>query len=156
MITLTEIYNQCLLREELSLSERYLHSLKPKFIVVAQKIYDDWEQDDEGFDDLYGVGGICDDIADKFCEIIYNSNDEFICTTIYDAHNYHTSVYVANTNTKELYHIDLPYYHYEKGAGYNWEKIPNVTFDVSMIEINDISHDYEEYIEDDNFKDFDS
>lgn len=29
--------------------------------------------------------------------------------------------------------IDIPYYEYEVGSGYNWKKIPDVKFDASSI-----------------------
>lgn len=47
-----------------SIKQRLLE-LRPLLIQEAQYLYDSWNQDDEGFDDSSGSGGVCCDIAFK-------------------------------------------------------------------------------------------
>lgn len=130
-----------------------LKKLSPLFIEAAKKIYDEWEQDENGFSESYGAGGICDDIADAILSIIaQNTNYEGF--TFYDEYSYHTSVYVFYCyedeevgNTGYLISVDLPYNYYEKGAGYNWTKIQDVEFKPEMISIIDESSYFKNYID---------
>ena len=38
---------------------RELKEARQEIIEKAQEVYDEWEQDDEGVDEVYGCGGIC-------------------------------------------------------------------------------------------------
>lgn len=119
--------------------------LAPQLAAAAQGVYDQWEQDEEGNDEIYGAGGICDDIADAMCEVISN-NTSFGTFSLYNEHDYHTSIYVYDSNIKECYNVDISPYNYEIGAAYTWKKIPNVTFSPGMISITYV--DYDHYIND--------
>ena len=44
-----------------------LNHLRPELASAAQSVYDEWEQDEDGNDEMLGGGGICQDIAEKFC-----------------------------------------------------------------------------------------
>jgi len=128
-----------------------LLTLRKDLASSAQKVYDDWEQDDEGYDDVYGGGGICDDIADAMCDVIYNKTN-YECFHLYNEHDCHTSIYVFDNNTKEIYNVDIPPYVYEKGYGYTWKKIKDVSFNLNHIDINEV--DWDTYLDDEgNLKD---
>ena len=45
--------------------KKELNELRSDMVNVAQKIYDDWDDDDE-----FSVGGICDSIADEISGLI--------------------------------------------------------------------------------------
>lgn len=121
-------------------------SLLPQLAAAAQNVYDQWDQDQEGIDDVYGGGGICDDIADAFCTILQNHNLD--CTTQYNEYDTHTSTYVSDHETHTVYNVDIHPSHYEKGYGYNWTKIPNVQFKPNMISVNQIT--WEDFHGEDN------
>lgn len=124
-----------------------LNSLKYELAKAAQKEYDAWSQDEEGFDWEVGTGGICNQIAEAMADVI---NDK-----VHGAHAFtdgsndmnHTWVFVCNYDYDEimdltdepddfeLVEVDIPYSTYETGGGYNWKKIPNVKFDSSDVEI---------------------
>ena len=128
-----------------SADKQSIVALKNQIATVAQKVYDAWEQDEDGIDEMYGAGGICDDIADIIGDVI-QANTDFTCTTLYNEYDYHTSVYAYNTDKKICYHIDINPFNYETGAAYTWKKIPDVVFDESMVEIDQVS--YEDYVND--------
>ena len=128
--------------EQFNSLQAYLENLRPQLAQAAQNVYDEWEQDEEGVDMMYGTGGICDDIADAMGALI-----EYPSFTHYDEQATHTSLYVYNSPTQELYQVDIPPHRYEKGYGYNWTKIPNVKFTPDYIEIDPA--DWESFMDED-------
>jgi len=121
-----------------------LSSLKTKLAEAAQKVYNEWEQNEEGYCDYLGYGGICQDIAEAICNVLSNNNIE--CTTVSqqigDQH-----VYAVAKLEDGIYIVDIPPYSYETGGGYCWKKIPDVIFDEEYILIDRISADPEEFEE---------
>lgn len=119
--------------------------LKPQLAQAAQHVYDAWDQDDEGFSETYGGGGICDDIARAMCEVI-DKNTSFGSFYLYNEYDYHTSMYVYDNLLKECYNVDISPYYYEEGAAYTWKKIKDVEFEEGMVSIRYV--DYDNYIND--------
>lgn len=108
---------------------------------LAQKVYDDWEEDDI---DIYAGGGICHLIADAFADYL---NFHGIETQTISS-NFEQHVYCISKVKEGIYSVDIHWSYYETGGGYNWKKIPNVVFDGSEIEFFQISpfyQDWEEY-----------
>jgi hypothetical protein len=119
-----------------------ISSLKPQLAQAAQSVYDAWDQNEDGIDEMYGGGGICDDIAREMCNVIGKNNlGSFY---LYNEHDYHTSIYVYSNETKECYNVDISPYFYEEGAAYTWKKIPDVEFIPNMVSIRHV--DYSDYI----------
>lgn len=114
--------------------------LRSDLVLSAQKVYNDWEQDEEGYDEVYGSGGICDDIAEAMCEVI-NNKTNYGCFHLYNEYDCHTSIYVYDNSTKQIYNVDIPPYVYEKGTGYNWKKINDVSFNINHISIDEVEWD---------------
>ena len=123
-----------------------LMALRNDLALSAQRVYNEWEQDEDGYDEVYGAGGICDDIADAMCDIINNKTD-YDCFHLYNEHDCHTSIYVYDTTIKHIYNVDIPPYVYEKGTGYNWKKINNVSFNLNHINIDEV--EWEIYLDGD-------
>lgn len=139
---ITEIYHSICDSDLVDKLIEQIEKLKPTLIERAQKIYSQWEQNEEGEDEYYGSGGICDDIADEFCKVFSNYN--LPCTTIYNEYDYHTSAYVYDEHTKTLIKVDIPPHVYESGAGYNWTKKQDVSFSSDDIIVEDMSDMYDE------------
>ena len=107
-------------------------------------MYNNWEQVD-GYDDMYGHGGICDDIAGAISNVLNENGLD--STTIYDEHDFHTCAYVIDYEKQYMIQVDIHHSYYEKGSAYTWIKIPNVKFNEDMLSINDMSSYYENYFD---------
>jgi hypothetical protein len=121
--------------------------LKPKLAIAAQKVYDDWEQDEDGYCEWLGEGGICQDIAEAMQDILIENGIESqtVSQEIGEQH-----VYVVAKTKDGVYNVDIPPFIYETGGGYCWKKIPNVKFDESDVVIDMLSpdpSDFENYID---------
>ena len=111
-----------------------LLKLRPLMVQEAQKIYDDWEQDEEGMDDAIGSGGICDQIAEAIMGII-SMNISGVEVTLGGQDGDEHAWSIAYNHHKEMYGIDIPHQKYETGGGMSWKKIPGVKFELEDIEI---------------------
>lgn len=116
-----------------------LRVLAPQFATAAQSVYDAWEINEDGFSEQYGVGGICDDIADEMVQIIYNAYPDLESTTLYIEEPGHTYCVVYDPSADEGAEVDISPYLYEQGSYYTWKKIPNVAFDASFVHIGRMS-----------------
>jgi hypothetical protein len=92
------------------------------------------------------MGGICHLIVDAMADVVGRNIPNAIATPFsHDMGEVHVSLSVwiepAEENPEEddmderveLFDVDIPPYTYETGGGYNWKKIPDVTFDASDI-----------------------
>lgn len=122
--------------------EAFLKSLAPQFAIAAQKVYDKWEQDEEGVDETLGTGGICQDIAAGICDVM--SRNGIDCSTVSQSIG-EQHVYSICQIQEGVYEVDIPPYSYENGGGYTWTKIPNVKFDETYITIHRLSSDPSEF-----------
>lgn len=115
--------------------ENNIKSLTPLFVDAAQKIYNEWDENQ----DVYFGGGICHLIADAFVEIIYKNFPDYFATTFTRDDIQHVETIVYNIDSEKLEDvddetdietimIDINPYIYEKGGGFSWTKIPDVEF----------------------------
>ena len=128
--------------------ENFLLSLKEALAKAAQKVYDEWQQDEDGQCDYLGAGGICQDIAEAMCSILTDNNIE--CASVSQVTD-EQHVYVVAKINDGVYNVDIPPHLYETGGGYCWKKIPHVEFDKRYVVINCLScdpNDYYDYIGD--------
>ena len=109
-----------------------LEKMRPAFAVAAQKVYDEWEQDDEGMDPTLGPGGICQDIAESIGDILTYAG---IDCTIMEAQTGDQHVWVLAYDDEGGVHVDISPSVYESGGGYSWSKLPDVEFDGGDIDI---------------------
>jgi hypothetical protein len=135
-----------ILSSDFSRVARYEGPLHQKLMAIclpmaqaAQKVYNQWYQDEEGYDEMYGGGGICHDIADAIVDVIYKHIPGVLAGTMNPScgeNHVWTIVCMEEEEYDEEgekiqgegYVVDIPYYVYEKGGGYNWTKIPDVEF----------------------------
>ena len=115
-----------------------LETLLPKIVEVSQTVYDSWAQNEDGMDEELGCGGICQDIAGAICGLLSESG--FECTTVSQEIG-EQHVYTIVKLEDGVYEVDIPPYVYESGGGYNWRKIPNVSFNSNHVIINRIDGD---------------
>lgn len=114
----------------------------PRILAAAQRVYNDWDENDR---DTYAGGGICHIIADAICDVLGELGiDSSPVSCSYEQH-----VYVAGRFAEGIYTIDIPYHIYETGGGFSWKKIPAVTFepgDVVFYRVSGDPEDFEQYI----------
>lgn len=115
-----------------------IRTIMPQLLQAAQHVYDQWEQDDDGYDEEYGGGGVCHDIADAMSGVLSNHNIEATSFSqqIGDVH-----VYVIAQFKEGVYEINIPPNVYETGSGYTWKKIPGVRFDAGDVIVAQIDRD---------------
>ena len=113
------------------LSSRLL-TLSPEMAAVAQKVYDEWEQDGSGNDERLGTGGICQDVAEAMADVLIKNG---INTYHMDSQVGEQHVWVIAYNDVEAYHVDIPADIYETGGGYNWNKTPDIQIDETDVSI---------------------
>lgn len=104
---------------------------------IVQKVYDDWHQDEEGYDWQVGSGGICNLVADGISSYLYGLN--VMCKT-YDAEDDHTAVVAASKD--ECYHVDVHWSHYEICNGmYCYTKIKDVQMTPDIVDVCPVPRD---------------
>ncbi len=101
-------------------------TLMPKIVNAAQHAYDQWDQNEDGYDEELGGGGICQDIADGIADVLNNAGIEARIVDNNGVGEQH--VWVVAKFKEGIYEVDIPPHEYETGGGYSWRKIPNVTF----------------------------
>lgn len=125
-----------------------VQSLFPEMAAKIQKLYDEWDQSDEEMGDPeLGFGGICQDFAEIMADVCnsHGINARTVSQTVGEQH-----VYAVLQLADGVYILDIPPQYYESGGGYNWQKIPDVTFDPSFFLLDQIDPDprkFEEYTE---------
>ena len=98
-------------------------SLKPEICVVAQEVYDEWDEDEDG----YFGGGICHLIADAIVDYLQKHDIDAI-TFSSQIGDVHVFTIAYDEDKREACVIDISPHIYESGAGYSWAKIEGVTF----------------------------
>lgn len=105
-------------------------------IPEIQGIYDAWDQDDDGIDEEYGAGGICDAIANTIGgEFSQNGFDVVDGGQEGDDHAY---IFVGKDG--RAFMIDIPPHVYEYGRGYRWQKKKDVQFDIDDFYIEEVPY----------------
>lgn len=114
--------------------------LRPQIAKAAQQVVDEWSPDEEGIDEVYGSGGVCDEVAQAIIGVIYDNLDvEATCGS--QPGEDHEWVVVSNGNEAAI--IDIPAGVYETGGGYSWKKIENAKIEptdvlIEKVDIEDV------------------
>lgn len=113
-----------------------VEALKPQMVAVAQRVYDAWDQDEDGYDEEVGSGGICHLIADEIATVLIDAGVE--TCTVSATHEVH--VYCVVAVQEGVFEVDIPYRVYEIGGGYTWKKIPDVVLTVDDVLVSRLDH----------------
>lgn len=97
-----------------------LHSLAPDLAAAAQGVYEGWDQKD-GWDDEFGNGGICQEVAAALVGVLNDNGFEHSLSVSAAVGENHVFV-VALLPEHGVYEIDIPPSTYEIGGGYVWKK----------------------------------
>jgi hypothetical protein len=118
---------------------------KRKLAARAQKVYDEWDASDpDGGDPEVGFGGICHLIADEIVDELMNQGAQ---ATPHHCTVGENHVFVIGQFTEGVYEIDIPPGTYERGSGYNWTKLPDVTIEPDDISFERLSRDPRDFAE---------
>ncbi len=96
----------------------------PEMLQAAQAEYDAWDQNEEGEDPELGGGGICDQIAQALGGVLGGAGVD----TMEGGQPGDDHAYLIAYDDQEAYEIDIDPCTYERGGGYSWRKVPDVTF----------------------------
>lgn len=110
-----------------------LMSLRPRMAFAAQKVYNNWEQDENGMDFELGGGGICDQVSQAIADVVVSSIRNAETTEGGQPGDDHSWLIVYNQ--QEAYGVDIPCHIYERGGGYSWQKTQGVHFSPDDISI---------------------
>jgi hypothetical protein len=116
-----------------------LISLSPLLAAAGQQEYDVWEQDEEGYHEELGSGGICHLIADRMVGILSDEGFEAVSTHSEGIGEDH--VWVTAQTAQGVVTVDIPPGVYEIGGGYTWKKRPDIVFVPSDIVVDVIDKD---------------
>jgi len=118
-----------------------LESIRPQLSQAAQKVYDAWEQDEEGIDEEYGGGGICGDVAQAMESVIYDTLGARFpnLETQEGGQDGDDHAWLIVRDGCTAVGVDIPPEVYETGGGYSWTKREGVTIDGGDVEVFDLS-----------------
>lgn len=107
--------------------------LRPELAAAAQRVYNEWQQDQEGVDEEIGCGGICDQVAEAIEGVIaMRVGDAELLQGGQDGDDH---AWVIAARGPEAYGLDIPPNVYETGGGYRWQKRHGVAFQPEHIVI---------------------
>ena len=142
------VYLICFTCSMIKQSISQIKEIKSDLAEAAQEVYDEWDQDEDGYDEEFGYGGICQSIAEKMIEVMFGA-DISECFTVSCDHEVH--VYCVVQCKEGVVRVDIPYSIYETGGAYTWKKINGVQFTEEDIVVDILNSDPEyikHYIDD--------
>jgi hypothetical protein len=113
-----------------------LEGLRFDLAQAAQLVVDEWSQNEEGFDEDLGNGGVCDLVSQAMSGVIYGKIDN---VEILDGgHDGDDHAWLIVVDANEAVGVDIPPGVYETGGGYSWKKIKNVEIEPTDVVLWDI------------------
>lgn len=127
----------------------------PSIVKLAQQTYDDWHQDEEGFDEELGEGGICHLIAEEICSVLASQGLDCgsVSAQVGEQHVW-AVVKIDGVRDEDgeydrddagVWSIDIPPGVYESGGGYSWRKKPGVAFEAADVVVTHESRDPDDF-----------
>jgi hypothetical protein len=114
-------------------------TLRAELSETAQKVYNGWDED---YAEELGGGGICQDIAEAFVEVLDKHGIEAgtVSASVGEQH-----VYAVAKTEDGVFEVNISPYIYESGSGYNWKKKLNVKFTPENVTVSLLYKDPEKY-----------
>lgn len=113
-----------------------LEALRPQLAATVQQVLDQWQPDSEGFDELFGYGGACDEVARAMgCVIADAINGIELSDGGFDGDDH---AYLVVSRGTQRVTVDIPPGVYEQGSGYNWRKIEGARVEPGDVVIWDV------------------
>lgn len=129
----------------------FVESIFPQLAEVAISVYNAWDQDDDGYSEEYGSGGICDKVAEEMASTFEDLKPEELKNwygfTFYKDWQCHTDFYIVNHEIDAMMEIALHPSFYETGGGYTWKKNKEHNISKDAFHIN-TGFNYEDYFDD--------
>jgi hypothetical protein len=82
-------------------------------------------------DDVYGGGGICDEISNRMGDVLTNHDVEYTL----GGQDGDDHAYLIAYDQASAFSVDIPPSYYETGGGMSWTKIPDIQITPEMVEI---------------------
>ncbi len=102
-------------------SAEKVEGIAPLIAAKAQEIYNEWEQDDSGYDEEFGTGGICDAIADAIMSVLAENFPTAYVDIGGQEGDDHAWIVITWRNGWQT-GVDISPNVYEHGSGYVWTK----------------------------------
>ena len=134
-----------LFEDELDSIEK-VKQLRPQLAQAAQQVYESWDQDEDGYDEELGSGGICQDIADAMSDVLNEQGIDSITVDTNGVGDQH--VWIVIQVAEGVFEVDIPPHVYETGSGYTWRKRPGILIEPSDVVIDKLSDnpdDFDQY-----------
>lgn len=91
----------------------------PDVVEAAQRVLDDWQQDEEGYDEEFGNGGACDAVSRAMAHVLSGISDVAITDGGQDGDDH---AFLLIYDDVDAFAVDIPANVYETGGGYSWRK----------------------------------
>lgn len=106
----------------------------------ANGVLADWTQDEDGYDDVFGAGGVCDQISEQISGAIVERYDDI--GIIDGGQDGDDHAYPIAYRNGAAFAVDIPPSVYETGGGYSWQKIPGATIEPSDVVVEEVPYEY--------------
>lgn len=107
--------------------EDEIHPLRADLCAAAQRVLDEWEQDENGIDAERGSGGACDAVSNALSEVLVTRLRGIGTLEGGQDGDDHSSLIVHNGT--QAIGVDIPPSIYEVGSGYVWRKRSGVVLE---------------------------
>lgn len=118
--------------------KKRLESLRADLAAAAQRVIDEWQPDEYGWDEGFGAGGACDEVAKAMSEVVAGLEG----VEIQDGgHEGDDHAYLVVYDADEAFAVDIPPDIYETGGGYSWKKVEGARISPGDILITELDRD---------------
>lgn len=108
-----------------------LESIRPALAAAVQRVLNEWQPDESGFDPVLGTGGACDEVTDAMVDVICDFVDGV--TVLEGGHEGDDHAWLIVVDDRDAVGVDVPPSVYETGGGYSWTKIEGAEVEPSDV-----------------------
>lgn len=115
-----------------------IEALRPELAAAAQKVLDEWVQDEDGWDEDLGAGGACDEVSRAMHGVLSSLEGVEIEEGGQDGDDHS---FLVAYDDDEAWAVDVPPGVYETGSGYAWRKIEGALVRAEDVSITEVDRD---------------